>query len=62
MHDRKIVHRDLKLENLLYSDKSKDAIIKIADFGLAKAMRNREFTETFCGTPYYMAPEILAGE
>eukprot|EP01125_Pyxidicula_operculata_P021740 TRINITY_DN85_c0_g1_i2.p1 TRINITY_DN85_c0_g1~~TRINITY_DN85_c0_g1_i2.p1 ORF type:complete len:661 (-),score=136.50 TRINITY_DN85_c0_g1_i2:390-2324(-) len=60
MHDIGTCHRDLKPENLLY--KSKDhKIIKIADFGESKSFKNGKLT-TYCGTPDYMAPEIIKGE
>jgi calcium/calmodulin-dependent protein kinase I len=49
----------LQPENLLYSDKSDTAEIKIADFGLAKLLRESDFMATACGTPGYVAPEIL---
>ncbi|OQR99104.1 calcium/calmodulin-dependent protein kinase [Achlya hypogyna] len=60
-HDRNVVHRDLKPENLLLTSKSDDAFIKIADFGFAKQDMNASLT-TACGTPGYVAPEILKGE
>ena len=54
--------RDLKPENLLYSDRTDAATIKIADFGLAKLIRDSDVMATACGTPGYVAPEILRGE
>ncbi|OQR93750.1 calcium/calmodulin-dependent protein kinase [Thraustotheca clavata] len=60
-HDRGVVHRDLKPENLLLTSKSDDAFIKIADFGFAKQDFSASLT-TACGTPGYVAPEILKGE
>ncbi|KDO32715.1 CAMK/CAMK1 protein kinase [Saprolegnia parasitica CBS 223.65] len=60
-HDRGVVHRDLKPENLLLTSKSDDAFIKIADFGFAKQDFNASLT-TACGTPGYVAPEILKGD
>ncbi|KFX95425.1 hypothetical protein V490_03895 [Pseudogymnoascus sp. VKM F-3557] len=57
LHDRNIVHRDIKPENILLTDK--DLHIKIADFGLAKIIGEDSFTTTLCGTPSYVAPEIL---
>lgn len=56
-HDRNIVHRDIKPENILLVDK--DLTVKIADFGLAKIIGEESFTTTLCGTPSYVAPEIL---
>jgi len=59
LHSLKIVHRDLKPENLLLADKSDDAPIKIADFGLARMVSAGDMMKTACGTPGYVAPEIL---
>ena len=60
-HARNIVHRDLKPENLLYTSPNEDADIKIADFGLAKLLDPSTVMATACGTPGYVAPEILDG-
>lgn len=62
LHERGIVHRDLKPENLLYQDESDDSQIKIADFGLAKLASDKEAMQTACGTPGYVAPEVLKCE
>jgi serine/threonine-protein kinase Chk2 len=56
-HERGIVHRDIKPENILLTDK--DLHVKVADFGLAKIIGEESFTTTLCGTPSYVAPEIL---
>lgn len=61
-HDMGIVHRDLKPENLLYESVADDAEIKIADFGLAKLLSDESMMSTACGTPGYVAPEILEGK
>ncbi|KAI0555444.1 SMAD/FHA protein kinase [Xylaria curta] len=58
LHDRNIVHRDIKPENILLVDK--EVHVKLADFGLAKIIGEESFTTTLCGTPSYVAPEILA--
>ena len=58
---RNIMHRDLKLSNILLSSKKPDAVLKLGDFGLARKLHENEYAKTFCGTPLYMAPEILAG-
>ncbi|CAI4216532.1 unnamed protein product [Parascedosporium putredinis] len=58
LHDRNIVHRDIKPENILMVDK--ELHVKLADFGLAKIIGEESFTTTLCGTPSYVAPEILA--
>lgn len=57
LHERGIVHRDIKPENILLTDK--DLSVKLADFGLAKIIGEESFTTTLCGTPSYVAPEIL---
>ncbi|KAF2134163.1 lanosterol 14-alpha-demethylase [Dothidotthia symphoricarpi CBS 119687] len=57
LHERNIVHRDIKPENILLTDK--ELHIKLADFGLAKIIGEESFTTTLCGTPSYVAPEIL---
>ncbi|MCJ1306415.1 hypothetical protein MMC25_000057 [Agyrium rufum] len=57
LHERNVVHRDIKPENILMVDKNLS--IKIADFGLAKIIGEESFTSTLCGTPSYVAPEIL---
>jgi len=61
LHKNNIVHRDLKPENLLLSSKGEDAILKLADFGLARRLEPDSPTilESI-GTPGYMAPETLA--
>lgn len=60
-HSHKVAHRDLKPENLLlYSDQN-DSDIKIADFGFAKKCLEPNSLSTQCGTPGYVAPEILEG-
>ena len=58
-HKNNIVHRDLKPENILIDV---DGYIKLADFGVAKIMQDfGEETNSFCGTPEYLAPEIIIG-
>lgn len=57
LHGLDIVHRDLKPENLLLTDKSADYKVKIIDFGLAK--KSKDMMSMPCGTPGYVAPEIL---
>lgn len=61
IHSRDIAHRDLKPENLLLMSKTNDRDIKIADFGFAKKAPTSECLLTQCGTPGYVAPEILRG-
>lgn len=54
--DNNIVHRDLKPHNILIN---KDLTIKLCDFGFAKEFKDTLMTNTVCGSPLYMAPEIL---
>ena len=59
IHDQKILHRDLKAQNIfLYSDN----MIKIGDFGISKILDfTGDFAKTSLGTPFYLSPEICEG-
>eukprot|EP00951_Prasinocladus_malaysianus_P015743 scaffold121362_cov49-Prasinocladus_malaysianus.AAC.1 len=57
-----IAHRDLKLENLLLINPEDITNIKLADFGLAKVSANQTSLQTVCGTPQYVAPEVINEE
>ena len=59
LHDKNIYHRDIKLENILVM---KNDIIKIIDFGFAVKCNRDSYQKLFCGTPSYMAPELLNKE
>ena len=59
IRQRNLIHRDLKPQNLLLSSSAPDAVLKIADFGFARYMLQQDMAETLCGSPLYMAPEIL---
>ena len=60
MHDQGISHRDLKPENiLLKSTEANETLIKVTDFGLSKFFDSASVMKTFCGTPNYLAPEVL---
>ncbi|KAI9104092.1 kinase-like domain-containing protein [Phlyctochytrium arcticum] len=61
LHEQSIVHRDIKPENLLFKTKNTLSDLVIADFGLSKIMDPEKFDGlmTTCGTPGYMAPEII---
>lgn len=59
LHSHGIIYRDLKPENILLDDKGH---IVITDFGLSKEVLKDDSTHTFCGTPEYLAPEVLRGQ
>ena len=60
MHARGVVHRDLKLENLVLAAPDDLSTVTLVDFGLAKALMAHERAENVCGTLAYVAPEALA--
>uniref|UniRef100_A0A8C4SB22 Calcium/calmodulin-dependent protein kinase 1Da n=1 Tax=Erpetoichthys calabaricus TaxID=27687 RepID=A0A8C4SB22_ERPCA len=60
LHKMGIVHRDLKPENLLYFNPDDESKIMISDFGLSKMEGTGDVMSTACGTPGYVAPEVLA--
>uniref|UniRef100_W5K337 non-specific serine/threonine protein kinase n=1 Tax=Astyanax mexicanus TaxID=7994 RepID=W5K337_ASTMX len=57
-HTNGVVHRDLKLENILLDQ---DLNVKLADFGLSNQYQKGHFLQTFCGSPLYASPEIING-
>ena len=66
LHEKKILHRDLKLENLMISEIEKDIVtgeeyfwIKIIDFGTAKIFHKNKTEKAVIGSSYYIAPEVL---
>ena len=60
VHDRKILHRDLKPQNIFLTS---GGLCKIGDFGVSKVLKNTcELAHTQIGTPYYMSPEIMDGK
>ncbi|KAG2173431.1 hypothetical protein INT44_008783 [Umbelopsis vinacea] len=60
LHNLDIVHRDLKPENLLFQTPDEHANLMITDFGLSKILKNHDdILTTACGTPGYVAPEVL---
>jgi serum/glucocorticoid-regulated kinase 2 len=59
LHKKGIVYRDLKPENILMDEKG---YLRLADFGMAKHLKEDEKAMSFCGTPEYLAPEIITLE
>lgn len=61
LHTRpeKIIHRDIKPENILLD---KQGHVKLADFGWANSLKGTKYRATFCGTPDYLAPEMIRGD
>jgi serine/threonine protein kinase len=62
LHEKNIIHRDLKPENLLVKSKEDDTSVKIADFGLSRIFDREQMLLTACGTPAYVAPEVLLAQ
>ena len=62
LHNYGIVHRDLKLENVMMSDNTEQSVPKLADFGLAKMIAPNEAADEPFGTLGYVAPEVLRKE
>merc|ERR1711972_640163 len=64
MHENHVCHRDLKPENFIFSTKEpiEKSILKIIDFGLSCSFKEQQVLQTKAGTPYYVAPQVLAGK
>jgi len=59
LHSKGIAHRDLKPENILLANHVSDTDVKLADFGLSRMIDESTMMKTACGTPTYVAPEVL---
>ena len=60
LHERKIIHRDIKIHNIFLS---KDNIVKLGDFGISKKLEGTaQLANTSVGTPYYISPEICSSK
>ncbi|KAG7264796.1 hypothetical protein CRUP_038338 [Coryphaenoides rupestris] len=68
LHAKGIIHRDLKPQNILLSyppgrkSHSNNTCIKIADFGFARYLHTNMMAATLCGSPMYMAPEVIMSQ
>lgn len=60
-HRKSIVHRDIKLDNLLIDISGDTPVVKLCDFGVSKVLAEGDTMYEQCGTPAYIAPEILLG-
>ena len=59
IHKKRIIHRDIKPDNCMIDQKG---YLKVIDFGISKYLKDEDLTNTLCGTPHYMAPEIISGK
>jgi len=62
MHSKKCAHCDLKPDNFLFLTSDIDSPLKVIDFGMSKFVERRKYFDTLCGTPYYIAPEVIKGK
>uniref|UniRef100_A0AAG5DEW3 Ovarian-specific serine/threonine-protein kinase Lok n=1 Tax=Anopheles atroparvus TaxID=41427 RepID=A0AAG5DEW3_ANOAO len=59
LHEEGITHRDLKPDNILLQDDQEYTLLKVSDFGLSRFVGKNSVMRTLCGTPLYVAPEVL---
>lgn len=59
IHEHNILHRDLKSQNIFLT---REGLVKLGDFGIAKVVSTNRQAETVVGTPYYISPELCLGK
>eukprot|EP00403_Amphidinium_massartii_P016346 CAMPEP_0178416808 /NCGR_PEP_ID=MMETSP0689_2-20121128/24253_1 /TAXON_ID=160604 /ORGANISM="Amphidinium massartii, Strain CS-259" /LENGTH=385 /DNA_ID=CAMNT_0020038161 /DNA_START=88 /DNA_END=1241 /DNA_ORIENTATION=- len=59
IHEHRIVHRDIKAENFMLSESGIDSPVKMIDFGMATKLKQDEVLTELCGSPHYLAPELI---
>ncbi|GAV76925.1 Pkinase domain-containing protein [Cephalotus follicularis] len=62
LQEKHLIHRDLKPQNLLLATNETASLLKIGDFGFARSLSPQDLADTLCGSPLYMAPEIIQNQ